>query len=96
MSKRESRKALWREDTASPGQERMSANQWERSEFSAGEDKAKFLKLLGKKTTTVDDCGNPASGDDKVDHRRAQQELENQYWQGMRQQLYGRSRGLGL
>lgn len=71
-----------------------SANGWEKSSFSSQAEKSKFLRLMGAKDM-------PANSQEatklptRSQFRQQEQELERQYWLGMRQQMSGRGRGLG-
>jgi len=69
-----------------------SANAWEHSNFSMASDKSKFLRLMGAKHMPLPTVGAMGASAPDTQH---QAELERQYWQGMRQQVGGRGRGLG-
>mmetsp|Transcript_100403 Transcript_100403/g.193808 ORF Transcript_100403/g.193808 Transcript_100403/m.193808 type:complete len:230 (-) Transcript_100403:20-709(-) len=70
-----------------------TANAWEHSNFSTASDKSKFLRLMGAKHVPLPTVG--AMGAASAPDTRHQADLERQYWQGMRQQMGGRGRGLG-
>jgi len=72
--------------------ELCTANGWENSSFSCTANKQRFLRLMGAKghVPQADSSSAIHEANPSMD-----KQLETQYWQGMRQGMFGRGRGLG-